>query len=192
MRKLPRKIKPVLKDQTGGIFIWLLLIILLVMLIGGGLALAVYLGFIPTDGIMNKVRQTPVIAKFLPHKEETSTPSDVPETQVPTETVPATTEKIVSPQNNPVTTANEKELADKAKAEELKNLSRLTRLYANMKPEEASPIIKELDDALVVSIIRKMEDEPAAKLLAMMEPQRAAKITRMLKNPAGAVTQIPN
>ncbi|MEM5771059.1 MAG: magnesium transporter MgtE, partial [Bacillota bacterium] len=70
------------------------------------------------------------------------------------------------------------------------NISRLARLYGNMKPEEAAPIMKELDDDLVVTLLRKMEDEQAAKILSAMEAQRAARLTRLLAGKQRTVIQV--
>jgi hypothetical protein len=197
-RKPDKEQTPELEEEQtggGGILLWLLLGILLVMLLGGGLAIASFLGLFSVDGIVGKarqlpeqigqIRQMPVVAKYYPvlFPEKQTDPSETEAVSAPVTFPPQPTAATVNPpqpvlkQAPPPPTP---EAIAKAKAEEDKKISRLARLYANMKPEEAAPIMKELDDDLVVSILFKMEDDQAARVLAVIEPQRAAKLTRLL------------
>jgi flagellar protein FlbB len=199
MSYLPKRAqKKDLENRSVGIFIWLLVGILLVMLVGGGLTLAAYLGFIPMDDIIYKARQLPIIGKYYLHKIDATliadeTVASVQQTQsvpmdanaaVPPKPVPMDANAAAMPSKpviqQPLVKNNITDILAKDKAEELKNISRLARLYASMKPEESVPILNDLDDAFVVNMLRKMEDEQAAKILVMMDPQRAAKLSRML------------
>lgn len=68
------------------------------------------------------------------------------------------------------------------RAEEQKRISKVARLYDGMKPEEAAPILNELDDRTVILIFNKMEDEKVAKILSLFDPKRSARISdTMLK-----------
>jgi flagellar motility protein MotE (MotC chaperone) len=70
----------------------------------------------------------------------------------------------------------------KAKQDEAKRISRLARLYGEMKADEAVPIINQLDDSTVLAIFGKMEDGQVAKILAQLDARRAARLTQnMLK-----------
>jgi hypothetical protein len=179
-------LKKSFNNHSGGIVLRLLFGILLVMLVGGGLALATYLGFISMDSIADKARQIPIVAKYYPSKTAafpTGEEMAVSEQQTQPGQMESHTGVISKkPALQSLAKSDTMDTVDKATAEELKNMSRLARLYASMKPEESVPILKELDDALVVSMLRKMEDEQAARILAMMEPQRAATLTRILVN----------
>jgi hypothetical protein len=187
------------EEQSGGILLWLLLGILLVMLLGGGFAIASFLGLVSLDDLTNKARQLPrqipIVAKYLPGEspvvqtdteeaEVSAIPAGLPP-QAAVETL-APLKPVVKPVASPETA----EALAKAKAEEDKKISRVARLYSNMKPEEAAPIMKELDDDLVVTILKKMEDEQAAKILTAMEPQRAAKLTRVLTAKQKIIVQV--
>lgn len=176
-----------LRNSSGGIIIWLLVGTLLVMLIGGGVALAAYLGFIQLDGIADKARKIPIVSKYIlkeavsPQEEQVVVPMEAePPTAV--EVKPAQKASLPLTASPPVPKEIMNEQLEKIKADELKNITRLARLYGSMKPEEAVPILTELNDAFVVSLLRKMEDEQAARILTGMEPKRAAKLTLLLSN----------
>lgn len=187
------------EEQSGGILLWLLLGVLLVMLVGGGFAIASSVGLISLEEVTNKARQlpqkiTPIVTKATeyftrnteqakPQEAATVTPEISPVSPVPPSDQPKSAPKQASPEE--IAAAMEK-----AKAEEAKNISRLARLYASMKPEEAEPIMRELDDELAVTILKKMEDEQAAGILIAMEPQRAAKLTRLLAGKQKIILQV--
>ncbi len=60
------------------------------------------------------------------------------------------------------------------------NISKLSRVYSAMKPEEAVAILNGLDDKTIVAILQKMKEEQAAKILARMDSQQAGSISREL------------
>lgn len=69
--------------------------------------------------------------------------------------------------------------------EEQKRLSKLARLYNGMKPEEAAPILNEVDDPTVILLFNKMEEEQVAKIMTVFDPKRSARLSDlMLKGPA--------
>lgn len=189
------------EEQSGGILLWLLLGILLVMLLGGGLAIASYLGLLSFGDLTNKARQLPqqitqqipVVTKYFASKatvdQTENAENETMNTGIP-DVPPLLPAQQPIPLVKPVLPAETPEAIAKAKAEEAKNISRLARLYGNMKPEEAAPIMRELDDDLVVNLLKKMEDEQAAKILAVMEPQRAAKVTKLLAGKPKIIVQV--
>lgn len=71
-------------------------------------------------------------------------------------------------------------LAKQKQAQETKKISKLARLYGNMKPEEAVPILTQLDDATVVAVLNKMEEDQAAKILAKFDSAKAAQISQAM------------
>jgi hypothetical protein len=64
--------------------------------------------------------------------------------------------------------------------EDAKRIGKLARLYGGMKPEEAVPILDQLDDATVIAILGKMEEEQASKIMAQMDAQRAARLSKTM------------
>ena len=62
-------------------------------------------------------------------------------------------------------------------AAEKKRISKLARIYDNMKPEEAAKALDSVNLDTVVLILQKMDESNAGKILAKMEP---AQVTQML------------
>lgn len=58
------------------------------------------------------------------------------------------------------------------------NFQRLARIFAAMKPDEAAPVLSQLDDAQLEGILLAMQGRNAAPILAAMAPERAASISR--------------
>ena len=65
-------------------------------------------------------------------------------------------------------------------AAEKKRISKLARIYENMKPEEAAQALDGVEMDTVVLILQKMTEDSAAQVLAKMEPIQAARLTQML------------
>lgn len=58
------------------------------------------------------------------------------------------------------------------------NFQRLARIFAAMKPDEAAPVLAQLDDEQLEGILLAMQGRNAAPILAEMDPERAASISR--------------
>lgn len=101
--------------------------------------------------------------------------------QAPAAAAPAATQTNGQPADA-ANKAPDKDQLAKLKQEEAKRISKLARLYGEMKPDEAVPILNQLDDPTVISILNKMEDDQVAKILSQMDAKRAARLTQdMLK-----------
>ncbi len=61
------------------------------------------------------------------------------------------------------------------------NLDQLAKFYENMKAQEASDILLQLDDQTVVEILSKMKAREAAKIIEVLDPVRAADIIKRYK-----------
>ena len=78
---------------------------------------------------------------------------------------------------------SQKELEAQAAAREAaekKRISKLARIYDNMKPEEAAKALDSVNIDTVVLILQKMDESNAGKVLAKMDSAHAAQITQML------------
>ena len=73
----------------------------------------------------------------------------------------------------------EEQMAARETAEK-KRISKLARIYENMKPEEAAQALDGVEMDTVVLILQKMTEDSAAQVLAKMEPIQAARLTQML------------
>lgn len=65
-------------------------------------------------------------------------------------------------------------------AAEKKRVTRLARLYGEMKPKAAADIMDALNDDVTIAILQKLDDAQAAKILAEFDPEKAARLTRVM------------
>lgn len=76
-------------------------------------------------------------------------------------------------------------------AEEKKRISKLARLYNEMKPEDAVKLLEQLDDNMVLAIMGKMEDDQVVQILPLFDTVRGANLTRIMYNgKPPAVTEV--
>ena len=67
-----------------------------------------------------------------------------------------------------------------AEAAERKRVSKLARVYNEMKPEAAAGIMVDLDDEIAIAVLQKMDESQAAKVLAALDPRQSARLTRSI------------
>lgn len=78
---------------------------------------------------------------------------------------------------------SQKEIEEQMKAREAaekKRISKLARIYDNMKPEEAAKALSDVNLDTVVLILQKMDESNAGQVIAKMEPSKAARVTQMM------------
>ncbi len=78
---------------------------------------------------------------------------------------------------------SQKEIEEQMKAREAaekKRISKLARIYDNMKPEEAAKALSDVSLDTVVLILQKMDESNAGQVIAKMEPATAARVTQMM------------
>jgi len=63
-------------------------------------------------------------------------------------------------------------------------LMALTKMYAQMAPEEAAPRMEKMDRALALKILAQLKPKTAAQILSGMSPETAAKFSEKLAKPA--------
>jgi len=88
----------------------------------------------------------------------------------------------------------QKEIEEQMKAREAaekKRVSKLARIYDNMKPEEAAKALGDVNIDTVVSILQKMDESNAGQIIAKMDPSRAARVTQMLFDGQQRRTYVP-
>ena len=152
--------------------------ILLLVLVVGGFLLGVYLQIFDV-GTMNekmKLYDMPIIGEFFvkpaPETEEASKE----------EASGKPKEEMTDSQSKPkVLTKEEIEKQMKEReAQEKKRVSKLARVYNEMKPQQAAEVMKDLDDDLSVAILQKMDESQAAKTLAAMDADQSARLTKLM------------
>lgn len=72
------------------------------------------------------------------------------------------------------------ELMGQKEQVKLDRIKKLAKVYEGMRPEEAAPILSELDDLTIVSILLEMENRRVSKILGQMTPDRATEISQRL------------
>lgn len=178
---------PKKKGLARVLFKLLLVLIVLLMLGGAGVAAGVYFKLIDVPGIAQKYKlhTLPVVGRYIPQPatnfEQVDLPEEPPAEQPPAPPAPVAQDPPAA--KPPAATPEElKEQLAKTRQEQAKRISRLARLYGEMKPDEAVPILNQLDDPTVLAILNKMEDGQAAKILALFDARRAARLSQdMLK-----------
>jgi flagellar protein FlbB len=200
----------VVPKKRGKVFKIILILLILLILLGLGFAVGIYLQLIDVQKSAEdmNLQDKPFIGRFFQKPKTNFDPVDLTPAQsvtpspgnsltaqqgavpgaVPGQPVAGQQQAGLIP--NSVGTTNPTDLAKLAKqkqAQETKKISKLARLYGNMKPEEAVPILTQLDDATVVAVLNKMEEDQAAQVLAKFDPAKAAQISQAML--AAAVIQ---
>lgn len=160
-------------------------VILVLVLVVGGFALGVYLRLFDTQALNEELglHELPVIGEyFVP-------PAGQGEKDVQSGTLAAATEPsahtAVSPQRKQAANVRiTKEEVAKQQAEretaEKKRVTKIARLYNEMKAKDAAKVMESLDIDLCIAILQRMDEGSAAKILAAFEPERAAQITQII------------
>ena len=165
--------------------------ILLLVLVVGGFLLGVYLQIFDV-GTMNekmKLYDMPIIGEFF------AKPAPEREVAAKDEASGKPNEEMTDSKLNPykkkvkdkgqskpkVLTKEEIEKQMKEReAQEKKRVSKLARVYNEMKPQQAAEVMKDLDDDLSVAILQKMDESQAAKTLAAMDADQSARLTKLM------------
>lgn len=195
------KIAPEPPRKKGNKFKIMLFIIGLLCLLGIAFAAGIYLKLIDVQKSAESMdlQNAPVIGKYFqkpktnfdtvdltPAQSVTPSPgtslTDSPplQGQSAQQVLPGQPAMTLPGSPNPMSAPDLAKLAKQKQAQETKNISKLARLYGNMKPEEAVPILTQLDDPTVVVILNKMEEDQAAKILAQFDPAKAAQISQAM------------
>lgn len=96
---------------------------------------------------------------------------------------PVTPPPVEPPKQSREVKISQKELDAQTAAREAaekKRISKLARIYDNMKPEEAAKALDSVNIDTTVLILQKMDESNAGKILAKMEPTLAARITQIM------------
>ena len=161
--------------------IFLMLFLLLVLIIGG-FALGIYLRIFDTNEANEKLGlyNLPIVGEYFVKSEPTQEEAEnSPVTDVKPN--PDKDKKEVKSDKQVKLTKKEiEEQMRQREAAEQKRLSKIARLYNEMKPQDAAEALDVLSDDLAVAILQKMDEGSAAKVLAEFEPSKAARLTQLL------------
>ena len=165
--------------------------VLLLVLVVGGFLLGVYLQIFDA-GTMNeklKLYDMPIIGEFFvnpapeteeaPQEEATGKTKEVLTDSKPNPNKDKDKDKGTSKPKVLTKEEIEKQMKER-EAQEKKRVSKLARVYNEMKPQQAAEVMKDLDDDLSVAILQKMDESQAAKTLAAMESEQSARLTKLM------------
>lgn len=62
-------------------------------------------------------------------------------------------------------------------------IRQLAKIYAQMPPGRAAPLIEALDVRLATQILSRMKDKKSAAVMALLSPERALKVSRRVAHP---------
>ena len=162
----------------------LLMLFLLFVLIVGGFALGVYLQLIDTQEANEKMKlyDLPVIGEYFVRPA----PSEDDMEKMPVEDAKPDKDKDVKKDDKKeskklVITKEEIEKQMKQReAAEKKRVSKLARLYNQMKPKDAAKAMDELDDDMCIAILQRMDEAVVAKIMTEFNEGKTARITRIM------------
>ena len=156
-------------------------LILLLVLIAGGFALGVYLRLFDTKALNEEygLHELPLVGSyFVP-------PADAEHTASSTETAsqPASAAAAAPKKGSESVKITKEEIEKQQKereAAEKKRITKLARLYNDMKPADAARVMESLDIDLCIAILQRMDESNAAKIMTAFEGDRAAQITQII------------
>ena len=185
---------------VGKIFKFIIFLIVLLVLAVGGFAAGVYFQVIDSEQTKQvnealKLWKLPVVGELFEKPEGYVEEEGEKEEEKPKENVANNQNNL--PGGNQTAKAEVKQEKKKSKdvtlsqkdiekqiqereAAEKKRVSKLARIYGNMKAEEAAKALGEVDSDTVVLILQKMDEDAAGQILAKMDSGTAAQITQML------------
>ncbi len=166
-----------------------LVLLLLLLLVVGGFVLGVYLQIIDSQEANEKLGlyRLPVVGEYFvkpvaPPTEEEMENKPLEKDARPT-TEPATAKEKPEDKKPKKVVLSKQEIEKQMKereAAEKKRVSKLARLYGQMKPQEAADAMNSLDDDLTVAILQRMDESQAAKVMAKFEASKAAQLTEII------------
>ena len=160
-----------------------LILFLLLVLIIGGFAAGIYLRIFDTQAANETLGlyKLPVIGEYFVQPVPTQ---DEMENSPVEDAKPAVKDAKEKEKEQPKKLTLTKEEIEKQmqerEAAEKKRVSKLARLYNQMKPKDAAAAMDPLDDDLILLILQRMDESNAAKILTEFEPAKTARLTQML------------
>ena len=175
------------KKKSGSVTKVILILLIVLILAAAGFALGIYLKFINMQNLVDrwKLNEYPVIGQYFsqpktnfePVELEQQTPVVVPTKPAVLPIVPT---QVIAPEKRDIDDVEFQKQLKIKQQEEAKRISKLSRLYGAMKPDEAVAVLNQMDDETVLVILSKMEDEQVAKIMALFDARRAAVLSQSM------------
>ena len=159
--------------------------LLLVVLVIGGFFLGIYLQILDGDEMNKKLGlyDMPIIGQYFvrPTPEDGSTVPDSAAEKAKQEQAQAK-KAADDKKSKPVKLTKEEieKLTQQRQAEEKKRVSKLARLYNEMKPEEAAKIMENMESDIVIAIFQRMDESQVSQIMANFDAGKAASISKLM------------
>lgn len=159
--------------------------LLLVALVIGGFFLGIYLKILDGDEMNKKLGlyDMPLIGQYFvrPTPEDGSTVPDSAAEKAKQEQAQAK-KAADDKKSKPVKLTKEEieKLTQQRQAEEKKRVSKLARLYNEMKPEEAAKIMENMESDIVIAIFQRMDESQVSQIMANFDAGKAASISKLM------------
>ena len=159
--------------------------LLLVVLVVGGFFLGIYLKILDGDEMNKKLGlyDMPIIGQYFvrPTPEDGSTVPDSAAEKAKQEQAQAK-KAADDKKSKPVKLTKEEieKLTQQRQAEEKKRVSKLARLYNEMKPEEAAKIMENMESDIVIAIFQRMDESQVSQIMANFDAGKAASISKLM------------
>lgn len=163
----------------------LLVLFLLLVLIIAGFALGIYLRLFDTQEANEKLKlyDLPVVGQYFvrpaPTEEEMQ---NAPVEDAKINTNDKDNKKDAKKENKKLVISKEdieKQVKEREAAEK-KRVSKLARLYNQMKPKDAAKALDALDDDMCIAILQRMDESVVAKIMSEFEEEKTAHITQIM------------
>ena len=156
----------------------IIMLIFLAVLVVGGFALGIYLRLFDTQAANEKLGlyNLPIIGQYFvkPAPTQDEMENMPVENDKPDDKDKKDTKKVTISKKEIEQQMKEREAAEK------KRVSKLARLYNEMKPRDAAEAMDSLDDDLVIAILQRMDEGNAAKVLSEFQPAKTARLTQIM------------
>ena len=159
--------------------------LLLVVLVIGGFFLGIYLQILDGDEMNKKLGlyDMPIIGQYFvrPTPEDGSTVPDSAAEKAKQEQAQAK-KAADDKKSKPVKLTKEEieKLTQQRQAEVKKRVSKLARLYNEMKPEEAAKIMENMESDIVIAIFQRMDESQVSQIMANFDAGKAASISKLM------------
>ena len=159
--------------------------LLLVVLVIGGFFLGIYLKILDGDEMNKKLGlyDMPIIGQYFvrPTPEDGSTVPDSAAEKAKQEQEKSK-KAADDKKSKPVKLTKEEieKLTQQRQAEEKKRVSKLARLYNEMKPEEAAKIMENMESDIVIAIFQRMDESQVSQIMANFDTGKAASISKLM------------
>ena len=159
--------------------------LLLVALVIGGFFLGIYLKILDGDEMNKKLGlyDMPIIGQYFvrPTPEDGSTVPDSAAEKAKQEQEKSK-KAADDKKSKPVKLTKEEieKLTQQRQAEEKKRVSKLARLYNEMKPEEAAKIMENMESDIVIAIFQRMDESQVSQIMANFDTGKAASISKLM------------